>query len=143
MFLLPRPGDGVLQPLSKEFGWTTDQLSSVFAVRFALFGLMGPFAAVLMERYGLRAVMCVGLALVGSGMALVTLASQLWQLFIVWSLMLGIGTGLTALVLGAMVANRWFTSNRGLVVGLFAASTATGPIPAVPPTTPRPSRPAT
>jgi sugar phosphate permease len=52
--------------------------------------------------------------------------TQLWQLFLLWGVVLGCGTGLTALVLGAMVANRWFTTNRGLVVGLFAASTATG-----------------
>jgi MFS family permease len=125
------PG-AMLQPLGKEFGWSTGQVSSALALRFALFGLMGPFAAVLMERYGLRAVMCVGLALVGSGMALVTLASQLWQLFIVWSLMLGIGTGLTALVLGAVVANRWFVARRGLVIGMLTASSATGQLAFLP-----------
>jgi sugar phosphate permease len=59
-------------------------------------------------------------------MVLATAVTQLWQLFVLWGLVLGCGTGLTALVLGAMVANRWFTSNRGLVVGMFAASTATG-----------------
>ena len=125
------PG-AMMQPLGKEFGWSTGQVSSALALRFALFGLMGPFAAVLMERYGLRAVMCVGLALVGSGMALVTLASQLWQLFIVWSLMLGIGTGMTALVLGAVVANRWFVGRRGLVIGMLTASSATGQLAFLP-----------
>ena len=125
------PG-AMMQPLGKEFGWSTEQVSSALALRFALFGLMGPFAAVLMERYGLRAVMCVGLALVGSGMALVTLASQLWQLFIVWSLMLGVGTGMTALVLGAVVANRWFVGRRGLVIGMLTASSATGQLAFLP-----------
>lgn len=125
------PG-AMLQPLSKEFGWTTDQISTALALRFALFGLMGPFAAVLMERWGLRAVMCMGLALVGTGMALVTVASQLWQLFVLWSLLLGLGTGLTALVLGAVVANRWFVARRGLVVGLLTASAATGQLAFLP-----------
>jgi sugar phosphate permease len=125
------PG-AMMLPLGKEFGWSTEQISSVLALRFALFGLMGPFAAVLMERFGLRAVMCVGLALVGSGMALVTFASQLWQLFIVWSLMLGIGTGMTALVLGAVVANRWFVGRRGLVIGMLTASSATGQLAFLP-----------
>lgn len=125
------PG-AMMQPLGKEFGWSTEQVSSALALRFALFGLMGPFAAVLMERYGLRAVMCAGLVLVGSGMALVTLASQLWQLFIVWSLMLGVGTGMTALVLGAVVANRWFVARRGLVVGMLTASSATGQLAFLP-----------
>ncbi len=119
------PG-AMLQPLSKEFGWTTDQLSSVFAVRFALFGLLGPFAAVFIARYGLRRVMIAAAAFIATAMLLATQITQLWQLFILWGLMLGCGTGLTALVLGAMVANRWFTARRGLVVGLLAASTATG-----------------
>lgn len=45
------PG-AMLQPLSREFGWTTDQLASVFAMRFALFGLLGPFAALFMPPSG-------------------------------------------------------------------------------------------
>ena len=74
------PG-AMLQPLSREFGWSTEQISSSLALRFALFGLLGPFAAVMMERFGLRAVMCMGLALVGGAMAMVTQATQLWHLF--------------------------------------------------------------
>ncbi len=119
------PG-AMLQPLSKEFGWTTDQLSSVFAVRFALFGLLGPFAAIFIARFGLRRIMVSAAGLIAAAMALATGVTQLWQLLLLWGLVLGCGTGLTALVLGAMVANRWFTERRGLVVGLFAASTATG-----------------
>ena len=119
------PG-AMLRPLSKEFGWSTDQLSSVFAVRFALFGVLGPFAAVFIGRFGLRAIMVTAASFIAMAMLLSTQVTQLWQLFLLWGLVLGCGTGLTALVLGAMVANRWFTSNRGLVVGLFAASTATG-----------------
>lgn len=119
------PG-AMLQPLSKEFGWTTDQLSSVFAVRFALFGLLGPFSAIFIARFGLRRIMVTAACFIAVAMALSTGITQLWQLFLLWGVLLGCGTGLTALVLGAMVANRWFTTNRGLVVGLFAASTATG-----------------
>jgi len=119
------PG-AMLRPLSHEFGWTTDQLSSVFAARFALFGLLGPFAAVFIGRFGLRGIMVTAATFIAVAMVLATQVTQLWQMFLLWGLVLGCGTGLTALVLGAMVANRWFTSNRGLVVGMFAASTATG-----------------
>lgn len=125
------PG-AMLQPLSREFGWSTEQISSSLALRFALFGLLGPFAAVFMERFGLRAVMCTGLLLVGGAMALVTQATQLWHLFALWSLLLGLGTGLTALVLGAVVANRWFVARRGLVIGVLTASAATGQLAFLP-----------
>jgi sugar phosphate permease len=97
------PG-AMLQPLSKEFGWTTDELSSVFAVRFALFGLLGPFAAVFIGRFGLRRIMVTAAVLIATAMVLATGITQLWQLFLLWGLVLGCGTGLTALVLGAMVA---------------------------------------
>ncbi|MRX07196.1 MFS transporter [Pseudoduganella sp. FT25W] len=119
------PG-ALLQPLSREFGWDVEQISSALAVRFALFGLMGPFAAILMERFGLRNVVVVALTLVASGMALATQMTQFWHLVLFWGVMLGVGSGLTALVLSAVVSNRWFDSHRGLVVGILTASSATG-----------------
>jgi sugar phosphate permease len=115
-----------LQPLSKEFGWSTDQISGAIALRFALYGLIGPFAAVLMERYGLRRIICGALLLIATGMALATRMTALWQLVLLWGAVLGVGSGLTALVLGATVANRWFEQRRGLVMGMLTASSATG-----------------
>jgi sugar phosphate permease len=125
------PG-AMLRPLATEFGWSTGQISSALALRFALFGLMGPFAAVLMERFGMRAVMCTALALVGSGMLLAGAITQFWQLVLLWGVMLGVGSGMTALVLGAVVSNRWFAVRRGLVMGLLTASAATGQLACLP-----------
>ncbi len=95
-------------------------------MRFALFGLMVPFAAILMERYGLRRIVCIALLLIAGGLLLATRMQSLWQLFILWGLVLGLGSGMTALVLGATVANRWFEHRRGLVLGILTASSATG-----------------
>ena len=119
------PG-AMMKSFNQEFGWSVDEVSSAVALRFFLFGLMGPFAALLMERYGLKKVMCGGLFLVGAGLALATQVTALWHLFVLWGVMLGVGTGMTALVLGAVVSSRWFTKKRGLVLGIFSASTATG-----------------
>src|SRR5450830_1942088 len=92
------PG-ALMQPLSREFGWDVEQISSALAVRFVLFGLMGPFAAILMERFGLRNVVVTALTLVASGLALATQMTQFWQLVVLWGVMLGVGSGMTALVL--------------------------------------------
>ncbi|HAT29306.1 MAG TPA: MFS transporter [Janthinobacterium sp.] len=119
------PG-AMMRPLSLEFGWDAEQISSALAVRFVLFGLMGPFAAILMERFGLRNVVCMALSLIAGGMLLVTRMTQFWQLVALWGVMLGVGSGLTALVLSAVVSNRWFETHRGLVIGLLTASSATG-----------------
>ncbi|PZX26038.1 transporter, Major facilitator superfamily MFS_1 [Cupriavidus phytorum] len=121
-----------LQPLSREMGWNTDQISSILAFRFALFGLMAPFSALLMDRFGVRNVVCAALALIAGGMALATVSTELWQLFVAWGLMLGVGSGLTALVLAAIVANRWFSARRGLVMGILTASAATGQLAFLP-----------
>ena len=116
-----------LQPLNREFGWSTEQMSSALAVRFALYGLLGPFAAILMNWYGLRRMICIALGLISGGLLLVsTCMTQPWQLQLLWGVVLGTGSGLTALVLGATVATQWFEQRRGLVLGLLTASSATG-----------------
>ncbi|MDB6145178.1 MAG: Monocarboxylate permease [Pseudomonas sp.] len=113
-------------PLQREFGWNTADISSALAIRFALFGLMGPFAAVFMNYFGMRKVMITALLVVMSGLVASLFMDQFWQLVMCWGVMVGVGTGLTAMVLGATVATRWFSARRGLVVGLLAASSATG-----------------
>jgi len=122
---LGAPG-AFLQPLSREFGWSTSEISSALALRFMLYGLIGPFAAVLLERYGLRRVVCTAMALMACGLLLATRMTQLWQLVALWGVLLGVASGMTALVLGATIATRWFDRRRGLVLGLLTASNATG-----------------
>ncbi len=118
---------GVLMlPLQREFGWQTAEISSALGVRFMLFGLMAPFAAVLINRYGMRRVALSALALIVSAMALSLAMTRVWQLVLLWGVVIGLGTGMTALVLGVTVATRWFATRRGLVTGLLTASSATG-----------------
>ena len=116
----------LIVPLRTEFGWQTGAISGPLALRLALYGLVGPFAAALMLRYGLRQVICAALALIGAGLGLSTAMTAVWQLWLTWGLTVGFATGMTATVLGATIANRWFSARRGLVLGLLGASTATG-----------------
>ncbi len=119
-------------PLQKEFGWTTAEISSALSIRFILFGLMAPFAAALMNRYGLRNVALSALLVIVSGLVASLAMTQVWHLMLLWGVVIGIGTGLTALVLGATVAARWFVARRGLVVGILTASVATGQLAFLP-----------
>jgi MFS family permease len=116
----------LIVPLEKEFGWTTSEISAALAVRLILFGLLGPFAAAFMNRFGVRRVIVVALVLISAGFLGSLGMTQLWQLMLCWGLIIGVGTGLTAMVLAATVATRWFTHRRGLVMGMLAASSATG-----------------
>src|SRR3954471_5598215 len=113
-------------PLQQEFGWSTAEISSAMSIRFVLFGLMAPFAAALMNRYGLRNVTLTALVVIVASLLLSLGMTQLWELVALWGFAVGIGTGMTALVLGATVASRWFAARRGLVIGILTASAATG-----------------
>jgi len=113
-------------PLQREFGWSTAEISSALSIRFILFGLMAPFAAALMNRYGLRNVTLSALLIVASALMASLAMTKVWHLLLLWGVVIGIGTGMTALVLGATVAARWFNARRGLVVGILTASVATG-----------------
>ena len=52
--------------------------------------------------------------------------TEAWQLWLLWGLAVGVGTGALALVFGAIVANRWFVKHRGVVMGVFSAAGASG-----------------
>jgi len=116
----------LIEPLQQEFGWSTTEISTAFAIRLVLFGLLGPFAAAFMNRFGIRAVVSTALVFIAGGILASFVMTQVWQLVLLWGVVVGMGTGMTALVLGATVATRWFDKRRGLVVGMMTASNATG-----------------
>ena len=116
----------MLRPLEAEFGWKNSDISTAFAVRLVLFGLMGPFSAALMNRFGVRRVVVTALLLIIAGFGFSVTMTSLWQLMLFWGVVIGFGTGMTATVLGATVATRWFVNRRGVVIGLLTASNATG-----------------
>ncbi|MDQ1055131.1 MFS family permease [Arthrobacter sp. SORGH_AS 212] len=122
-----RAAPGVLMvPLQQEFGWSTTVLSAAVSINLVLFGLTAPFAAALMERFGVRAVTATALVLIGMGSALTVLVNQSWQILLTWGLLIGLGTGSMALVFAATIANTWFTRSRGLVIGILTAGSAAG-----------------
>ena len=116
----------LLVPLEKEFGWSAATISAAIAVNIFLFGMIGPFAVAVMERFGLRRTVSFSLVILSLGVALTSLMRTPWQMMALWGFLVGSGTGMIAMVLGATVAERWFVQNRGLVLGILTASSATG-----------------
>ena len=122
-----RAAPGVMiVPFGNEFQWSRATVSGVIAVNIFLYGLIGPFAAALYQSFGLRRTMLLAMTLVGAGYGLSVRATHYWQFMLLWGVVVGTGSGMAATVLGAAVANRWFTARRGLVMGLLTASAATG-----------------
>jgi MFS family permease len=113
-------------PLEGEFGWSRSELSVAVSVNLLLYGLTAPFAAALMNRFGLRRITTIALVLVSAGAALSIFATAPWMLVATWGVLIGLGTGSMALVFAATVADNWFIKRRGLVVGILTAGGATG-----------------
>ena len=116
----------MILPLEQAFGWGRAEISLALSINLALFGLMGPFAAAAMERYGLRRTVLSALAVLAAAIALSSLMREIWQLWLLWGIVVGCATGATTTTFGAMVVNRWFKTRRGLAMGLLTASAATG-----------------
>ena len=122
-----RATPGVLMvPLEQEFGWSRATISIAISINLLLYGLTGPFAAGLVNRYGPRRVMAVAAFLMGLGTLATITMKHPWQLIALWGVVVGTGTGIIAIVLGATVVQRWFYLHRGLALGLLTASSATG-----------------
>src|SRR5260370_8692631 len=122
-----RSAPGVLlQPLEQAFGLSRGVYSFAAGLGIFLYGMVGPFAAALMQTFGIRRTLISALVLMSASTAASAFMTEPWHLILTWGVLSGLGTGCVAMVLGATVVSRWFATNRGLVMGLFAASTATG-----------------
>lgn len=116
----------MMNPLHHEFGWSHGTVGLAMSVNMTLFGLTAPFAAALMDRFGVRPVLTVALLLVSAGSALSVTMTASWQLVLLWGVLVGIGTGSISMGFVATVATRWFEHRRGLVTGILTAASATG-----------------
>lgn len=116
----------LIDPLHDEFGWSRGTVGLAVSINVLLFGFIGPFAAALQQRFGLRRVTVVALAVIATGALLTTQMTQPWHLFLLWGLIVGTGSGCMATVFAGTVATRWFVSHRGLVTGALTAATASG-----------------
>ncbi|WP_394824822.1 MFS transporter [Pendulispora albinea] len=116
----------LIVPLEAEFGWSRATISLAVTVNLVLYGLMGPFAAAVMQRFGIRRTVLASLVLLAGGVLLASRVEKVWHLMLAWGLMVGIASGNLAMVLGATVVSRWFEKRRGTVMGIVTASTATG-----------------
>jgi MFS family permease len=116
----------MMNPLHHEFGWSHGVVGLAMSVNMTLFGLTAPFAAALMDRFGVRPVLSAALLLIASGSALSVTMTASWQLVLLWGVLVGVGTGSISMGFVATVATRWFEARRGLVTGVLTAASATG-----------------
>ena len=122
----------MMVPLEQGFGWSRTTISMALAINLALFGLMGPFAAAAMQRFGTRRTVLAALTVLAIAVALSGRMHAAWQMVLIWGVLVGSATGATSTTLGAVVVNRWFSQHRGLAMGILTASSATGQLAFLP-----------
>ncbi|MFF7442658.1 MFS transporter [Streptomyces sp. NPDC008122] len=116
----------LIEPLHEEFHWSRGTIGFAVSVNLALYGLTAPFAAALMDRFGIRKVVAVALSVIALGSLLTVWMTAAWQLILFWGVLVGLGSGSMALAFAATVTNRWFVARRGLVTGILTAAGASG-----------------
>ncbi|MFI9584579.1 MFS transporter [Streptomyces sp. NPDC052236] len=116
----------LVDPLQRDFAWSRGTIGFGVSVNLALYGLTAPFAAALMDRFGIRRVVAVALTMIAVGSGLTVFMSSSWQFILYWGVLVGLGSGSMALAFAATVTNRWFTERRGLVTGVLTAAGASG-----------------
>src|SRR5438067_3106136 len=122
-----RAAPGVLiVPLEAEFHWSRATISFAVGINLLVYGLIGPFAAAVMDRFGVRRTMTLALAATAAGVALSPAMQHAWQLILLWGVIVGLSTGFIGAYLAAYIAARWFRTREGLVIGLLTAANAAG-----------------
>ncbi|MGW7457998.1 MFS transporter [Streptomyces sp. NPDC054797] len=116
----------LIEPLHAEFDWSRGTVALAVSVNLALYGLTAPFAAALMDRFGIRRVVALALLVIAGGSVATVWMTASWQLVLYWGVLVGLGSGSMALAFAATVTGRWFTARRGLVTGILTAAGASG-----------------
>jgi len=119
-------------PLESEFGWDRASVSLGVAISLVAFGLGGPLGGATIDRFGPRRVLIAGCALIASGIWALTQVRELWQFYVVWGIVIGLGTGAAGNVVSGVIAHRWFRSHQGLVIGALGAAVSAGQLIFIP-----------
>ncbi|MCA1831111.1 MAG: MFS transporter, partial [Actinobacteria bacterium] len=102
----------IIIPLEAEFGWDRATISLAVAVSLVTYGFGGPIGGGLVDRFGPKRILIAGGATIAVSIWLLFQVRELWQFFVVWGLLIGIGTGATGNVVSSAIAHRWFRTHQ-------------------------------
>ena len=114
-----------LQPISLSMGWSRTEISAAAVLTFLAMGAGSFLWGSLSDRFGTRAVLLAGGALLGAGLVASSQTTQVWQFQVLWGLFGGLAAGSFYAPLTAIAA-RWFTHNRSLAVALVTSGMGLG-----------------
>jgi MFS family permease len=116
-----------LQPLTEEFGWERGALSGVFSIQMLLIGVLSIFVGRLSDKYGPRIFVTLGGLLTSIGFLLMSQVNSLWQVYLNWGFIMGIGGGCFYIAIMSTVP-KWFAKRTGVAVGITVAGMGLGAV---------------
>ena len=114
-----------LKPIEEAMGWSRGEISSVALLNWLIMGLGSFVWGILSDRFGTRAVVLSGGALMGLGLVLSSQITALWQFYLTFGLMVGMGVSAFYVPLSATAA-KWFTARRGLALAIVSGGNGLG-----------------
>jgi MFS family permease len=114
------------QALKEQYHWSHASISGIYGLHQFLNGAISPLVGWLLDRYGPRRTMPVGALILGSGLALSSQVSALWQLYLTFGVVAAIGVAMLQSVPNTAVVSNWFTRNRGTAIGLALSGSGLG-----------------
>lgn len=118
------------EPMESRFGWSRTEFNAALSFAF-ISGLLSPFVGRLMDRYGVRPIVVVSVALISAGLLLRPLISELWHWYFFHALVFAGMPGATVLASGKVVG-MWFPVTRGRMMGVVTAGNNFGGLTMVP-----------
>ena len=115
----------LIKPLEADFGWSRAEISSAIAIGLVMTAFSAIAGGVLIDRFSMRLIMLGILILGGISVALASAMTALWQMTVLWGILVGIATGISG-VIGAPLAARWFVEKHGLVQGILGRAPRPG-----------------
>ena len=105
-------------PLAVEFNSNRTVLSGAIALSQVEGGLLGPIGGYLVDRFGPRKIMFVGVSIMGIGFILMSMAKSLLAFYVVYLLLISVGMSIGIRVPGLVAPINWFIRRRGTALGL-------------------------
>jgi MFS family permease len=122
----------VLKPISEEFGWNRAQLTGAVMVAMIVLSICQPVVGILVDRVGPKKILVTGLALLGVALVPFSFVTNLWQVYLLYGLVMSFGLAAASPVLATSLVGRWFTQKRGLAMSMATSGSAFGQLLIVP-----------
>jgi MFS family permease len=122
----------VLKPVSEEFGWNRAQLTGAVMLAMIVLSICQPLVGILIDRIGAKKILVGGIALLGFSLIPFSFVTSLWQIYVLYGLLMSFGLAAASPVLATSIVGRWFTTNRGLAMSVATSGSAFGQLLIVP-----------